>query len=108
MKFEREEITLTKVPNTKTISVYKDGVLSWYEIKPNEGYMLHHKARDYSVIDEETGEQKNRLGYGEGVSSCPVDYDFAPATIVDENGTSYTAYGSFEFFAKERTENDAD
>jgi len=98
-KFERIEIP-SQIPNTKTIGIYKDGVLVWYEITPITGYVLHNNARDYTEIDENTGEHKKRLGYGVTPSSCPSNYDFTPVTITDEKGRAFTAYGKFELAAR--------
>lgn len=72
-----EEITPTMIPNTTMEKLFRDGIHRQYRITPNEGYVLHNNVRDWTNVDEETGEEKLYLGYSKSMSTCPANYDFA-------------------------------
>lgn len=95
-----ENVTPTLIPNTTMQRVIRDGVHKQYYIYPNEGYVLHDNASDYTDIDPDTGEEITVLTYYTGMCSCGKNYDFDNTIVID----GYTAYGSREFFARPATE----
>lgn len=97
----REEIA-TLIPNTTMKKVYFDGTLRTFEIKPNDGYVLHDSGYDINIYDEETGEPTGEilLGYRPSMASCGYNYDFTAVEIQTDDGQTATAYGSRKFFAK--------
>lgn len=104
-----ETVTPTLIPNTTVEKGFLNGVHKVYRITPNEGYVLHDKARDFEVLDPETYEPIGiALGYSTADSSCGAAYDFSPVTVTDENGVSFTAYGSREFAARLESDVPAD
>lgn len=107
MVVTREDVIPTLIPNTTMKKSFRDGVAHKYEITPVQGYVLHDKAADWYECDEDTGEELYlfKMRYSTGECSCNADYDFTPVTVTDENGNSFTAYGSErEFFTRPSTE----
>lgn len=95
----REILTPSPIPNATVTKCFFDGGVPYYEVKPNEGYVLHDKARDCLSIATDTMEQSQKLGYTAGFVTCGINYEFTPITVTDENGVSFTAYGPREFAA---------
>jgi hypothetical protein len=101
------ETITSPIPNATVEKVYYDGVHRVHRITPNENYVMHDTARDFSrfeyEIDEETGEtietEIHMLGYG-GQSTCAASYAFTPIEMEDENGNTVTAYGDRKFYCK--------
>jgi hypothetical protein len=86
---------LPTIPNTTiTANAYV------YEITPNEGYVLHNNARDWTDVDPETMEETFYRGYSATSSTVALTYDFGNTTIID----GYTAYGRKEIFARPASE----
>lgn len=94
------------IPNTTMCECYNDdGVHKTYEIRANDGYVLHDTNYDSPEVDEnyeETGD--TILGYIINVVSCPADYAFTPTQMRDEAGNTVTAYGTRQFFAKKSSD----
>ena len=103
------------IPNATMQKMYINGVHKTYIIAPNDGYVMHDTARDFTnyqtVVDEITGEETTieipMLGYG-GDSSCGYAYEFTPIEMQDEAGNTVTAYGSRQFYCKLATDVPAD
>lgn len=95
-----EDVTPSPIPNTSIKKLMVDGVQRTFNICPDEGYVLHDKAEDLTVVDPETNEEKTSLGYVSGMTSCGANYDFTPVVVTDENGVSFTTYGEREFAAR--------
>lgn len=72
-----EEVIPTPIQNATVEKMFKDGIHKSHRITPNDGYVLHNNVRDWTQIDEETGEEKQYCGYSKAMSSCPANYDFA-------------------------------
>lgn len=105
-----EIVTPSPVENA-TVQKYinASGAHAGYFVTPNEGYVLHDKGRDWEDIDPITGEPSTyHLGYTRGTATCGPNYNFSPVTVTDENGTTFTAYGSREFAARLETDVPAD
>ena len=81
------------IPNT-TVEVFSSG--RTYEITPNEGYVLHNSARDWTDTDPITGKGTFYRGYSISSSLVPLTYDFDNTTKID----GYTAYGWLEIYAR--------
>ena len=79
-----------------------------YDIAPNDGYVLHDRAGGWDDIDPVTLEPVFYRAYYRGSCGCGPNYDFTPAQITLDNGTTVTAYGSREFFAIPESEVPAD
>lgn len=76
MTITYEDVTPTLIPNTTMQKGVVDGVHRNYIIRPVDGYVLHDKGRDWTVEDEETGEEIVVRGYTSGQASCGANYDF--------------------------------
>lgn len=99
-----EIINPTLIPNTDMQKyINSNGVFRGYYITPTDGYVLHDSGYDYieTVVDEITGEETEvlKFGYRRTTASCGYNYDFATSTVTDENGNTFTAYGTRQFFA---------
>lgn len=103
-----EEITPTIIENAKVEKCLVDGVHRTYRITPNDGYVLHNKARDYSNLDPDTFEETLVQGFSAHFSTCGAAYAFTPIQMLAPNGATVTAYGEYEFYAILRTEVPAD
>lgn len=103
-----EDVNPTLIPNTTMKKTLRDGVHTNYRIQPNEGYVIHDKARDMVDLDPDTMEETLKRGYTTTYASCGANYAFTPVTIADENGVTFTAYGSREFAARLATDVPAD
>jgi hypothetical protein len=109
MAFTYEDLIPSLIPNTTMQKSLLDGVLRAYRITPNEGYVLHDKARDIDEFNPETNEREFYLGYTRSTVSCGFNYDFSPVEVVDENGVIRTGYGALrELFAIPESEVPAD
>lgn len=99
---------MLNIANTTITELTNNGTLLGYDIKANEGYVLHDKNLDTEVIDEETAMPTGEilLGYRPPEGSCGVhkNYDFSATTVID----GYTAHGPREFFARPQSEVPAD
>lgn len=98
-----ENIIPSLIPNTSMKLTLRDGVPHMYGITPNEGYVLHDKSADHYEYDDDTGEVLYlvKMRYSTGRCSCLANYDFSPVVVTDENGNTFTAYGSqYEFFTR--------
>lgn len=65
------------LPNITVRENYQDGELKFYELFPDEGYLLHIPSGDAPIFDEEgnpTGEVE--LYHTEGGNTELVGYDF--------------------------------
>ena len=75
-----------------------NGVLKGYDIRPNDGYVLHDRDGD---AEDDNGNRIYR--YSHGRCSCGANYDFSTTTLtvpdVKENDVIVTAYGSRQIFA---------
>lgn len=82
-----EDIIPTLVENTTMRYLVADGVRRTYNIKANEGYVLHVNTLDTIIYDDETDEPTGEviLGYAEGIKSCGINYDW------DENPREFYA-----------------
>jgi hypothetical protein len=88
------------IENTVMRKLLLDGVLRTYRIAPAEGYVLHDKAWDSPVLDDEGNETGEAiLGYQVGEASCGFNYDFSTRLVTAIDGSTVTAYGSREFYA---------
>ena len=76
MEFTYETIEPSLIPNTTMVKSLFNGVPRSYRITPNENYVLHDNASDWTETDEETGAQITYLGYTRGTVSCSATYDF--------------------------------
>ena len=85
MEFTREEMSNSLIANTKMTKVFMDGIHRIYEIKANDGYVLHVKGRDFIDIDPITGEEIYKLGYTRVTVTCSASYNF------EENPQEYFA-----------------
>jgi hypothetical protein len=78
MAITYEDINPSLIPNTTMQKGMLNGILRVYLITPVDGYVLHDKAWDSPVYDEngnETGEVI--LGYQTGMASCGFNYNWA-------------------------------
>lgn len=109
MAWTYETVTPTLVPNTVTQKKLLDGVFKIYEIKPNEGYVLHDKRIDLDELDPNTGMPTGNIIPWFKISSTTVskNYDFdnvtaGTYTYTDENGMPVTIpvsmIGEYEFY----------
>lgn len=103
-----EDVNPAPISNTTVSKVLRDGTHISYRVQPNAGYVLHDKARDYADIDPNTMEETLKLGYTSGYATCGANYAFTPVTVTDENGVTFTAYGSREFAARRISDVPAD
>lgn len=76
MIITREEINPSPVENATVVKAFVGGVHRQYEIIPNDDYVIHDKARDWTENNPETGEEAMKLGYTTGMASCAANYDF--------------------------------
>ena len=102
MTYTYEDVIPTLIPNTTMQKRLLDGVHRSYVIAPIDGYVLHTKSADYEETDPETLMPTGRVifMYASGRASCGANYDFTPLQVTDENGVTFTAYGSRAFFAR--------
>ena len=95
---------MLNIPNATITERIVNGKLLGYRITPNEGYVLHDKARDTDIIDEATLMPTGEilLGYIAHPTYCTVQaaYNFSDTVVID----GYTAYGSREFFTRPQSE----
>jgi hypothetical protein len=98
--FTYEDVIPTLIPNTTMQKKLNDGVFLVYAITPNEGYVLHDNAYDFSEPDPETGGIIPLIGYRTTTATCAAAYDFSTAEMVDEAGNTVLAYGSRQFYTK--------
>lgn len=108
-----EDVTPTLIPNTTMLKMLRDGVHKTYRITPNEGYVLHDKARDWDHTDDDGNITESFQGFTRVTASCPASYDFTPVTVNHTDGNGYTvpvtAYGAQrEFYAVLESEAPAD
>ncbi len=110
MAITYEDIT-TLIPNTTMQKMYINEVHKGYRIKPMTNYVLHDNTLDYDVLDET---HLTVIGRNFGYSpdsvyvTCGANYDFTPHIVTDENGNTYTAYGTRDFFAVPQSDVPAD
>lgn len=64
---------VTPIIENTSMQIYDEKT---YWIKPNKGYKLHEKGRDFEYADPETGKSVLILGFNESISTCSVNYDF--------------------------------
>lgn len=112
MTITYEDVNPTLIPNTTMQKFVVDGNHRSYYITPVEGYVLHDSSYDALelVTDEITGEEIEvlKFGYRRTTASCGRTYDFATSTVTDENGNTFTAYGTRQFFAVPESDVPAD
>lgn len=84
------------VPNTTLLEKLRDGVLYYYEIKAESGYLLHDRDLDIYDYDDD-GNQTELLEtwFTGGGTSVRLDYDYTTTTqgeykYTDENGMEIT------------------
>lgn len=106
--FTYELVTPSPIPNTVVEKELMNGVHRMYRIAPNDGYVIHDKGRNTVYFDPITMEETTKLGYTTGTTTCGANYEFTPVTVTDENGVTFTAYGSREFAARLATDVPAD
>lgn len=83
-EWTRSDPDYSLLPNLYVESVYKDGVLKWYEIFPCSDYVLHIPSGDVPAGDEEGNIIYDEDGnpvidipyYSWGGAMAPSDYDF--------------------------------
>jgi hypothetical protein len=100
------------IPHTTMRKMLNNGVHRTYQIRAEEGYLLHDTQYDFDdrvvTVDPETGEEiinyVPKLGYHSGMVSCGYNYDFTPSEMLDEAGNTVTAYGSRKFYTKPTTD----
>jgi hypothetical protein len=88
-------IVTSQIENTiQTEILTIDGVLSGYDIKPIDGYVLHDNLLDMPWLDPETEEETINKGYTAGSIGVHSTYNFTenprelyavPRNSVDEN-----------------------
>ena len=89
------EVIPSPIENASVNKILVNGVHIQYEITPIQGYVLHNTARDWTRIDEASGEKIEYKGYSHGASSCSVNYDFEKnlrefyAVLVDDIEPEY-------------------
>ena len=72
-----EDVIPSLIENTVMQLALRDGTPSTYRITPIEGYVLHDKAYDYPLFDEEGNETGEiALGYRTSTAGCAATYDF--------------------------------
>lgn len=71
-----EDVIPSPIENARVQQMVRDGVRRSFYITPNEGYVLHDNARDWTEIDPVTMEEISKLGYTTGTASCGPTYDF--------------------------------
>lgn len=108
MAIAYEDIAPSIIPNTIMRKRFINGVHKQYTIEPVAGYVLHDKSSDFPAANPGGGEEALLRGYVRSEASCSASYDFTPVTVTDENGASFTAYGTREFAARLETEVPAD
>lgn len=94
---------MIKIDNVTITENIINGVHRGYNIKPNDGYVLHDKNYDEEVFDRRgkpTGEIK--LGYCSQSCGCGINYDFSITKEIE----GHTAFGEREFFARPEEEVD--
>lgn len=77
-----ENTTITPFYNT-------NGVQTQWNVRANDGYLLHDNRYDFTYPDPETFEITPMLGYTRGMISVGVNYDFEANpfelyTVVDD------------------------
>lgn len=72
------QIDVIPVIENTTMQVYENsaGVRLAYYIYPVENYVLHDSRKDWTEIDEETGEEILYEGFATYGVSVPITYDF--------------------------------
>lgn len=70
--------TKAKIENTIFEATELNGEVKFYRIRPAEGYKLHEKTLDETIIDEETHEEtgKKKLGFTTAYVLVGSNYDF--------------------------------
>lgn len=97
------------VPNTSLQELLINGVLKGYEIKAENGYLLHDKDLDMPEYDENLGMETGNIipWFTGGGTSVRLDYDYTTTTAgtytyTDENGNevtlNVTMIGAREFY----------
>ena len=76
MAWTYDTVTPTPIPNATVERGYSNGVHKIFRITPNEGYVLHDNAGDWTDIDLETGAETEREAFYRGSCSCGANYDF--------------------------------
>lgn len=77
MAFTYEEVNPPIIENTIMQKRLRDGVAVQYMLTPSEGYVLHDKNYDDTMMDETTGEIiTTALGYRTSTATCAISYDF--------------------------------
>ena len=71
-----DEVKPTLIEHTTMERILFDGVHQNYKITPDKGYKIHVKGRDDDSEDPVTGVKNHKLGYTEGVVTCPASYNF--------------------------------
>lgn len=89
--YTREIATEFNYPNITVWRVLKDGVLSAYEVKTDEGYVMYNPNANNTEIDPETMEARPVIYYYT-IKGLNKNYNFAnfpwvavPRDSVDEN-----------------------
>ena len=95
-----KEVNPSLIPHTTMFKGINQRGHVNYRIQPDEGYVIHDKARDTTRLDPSTMERTLVRGYTTTFASCGANYDFTPVEITDENGVTFTAYGPREFAAR--------
>lgn len=76
MAYVYEDVNPSLIENTTMKMVLQDGVNRGYRITPNDGYVLHDKANDWTDLNPDTMEETLMLGYARGTVTCHANYDF--------------------------------
>ena len=71
-----EDVIPSPIANATTQKRLYDGVHRQYVITPNEGYVLHDKASDWTEIDPVTQEETVKEAFFIGDCTCGATYDF--------------------------------
>lgn len=89
--YTREIATEFNFPNITVYKVLKDGVLSFYEVETNEGYVMYDTTANDVEMNPETMETFP-VTYYHTILCAPETYNFAnfswiavPRDTVDEN-----------------------
>lgn len=95
-----EDVVPSLIPHTTMRKRIKNGVATYYNIVPEEGYVLHDKGRDVEIEIEDNPEQiELHRGYTKMGTTCGINYSFDIGTLTLENGDFAISYGEQQYFA---------
>lgn len=63
-------------PNIDIVNIYKDGVLSRFEVRPHANYVVYDTTENFTELDPETYEEVP-VTYYSRVVGLPLTYNFA-------------------------------